>query len=57
MNRAPKSLAELKEVAGIGEAFCRDYGAAALELVAGVKEASRGDADENETGGRIDGIE
>ena len=31
--RAPKSLAELKETAGIGEAFCRDYGREVLELV------------------------
>jgi superfamily II DNA helicase RecQ len=33
VNRAPKSLAELKEIAGIGEAFCRDYGEAVLELM------------------------
>lgn len=31
--RAPKSLGDLKEVAGIGEGFCRDYGAEVLELV------------------------
>jgi len=35
VNKAPKSLADLKEVAGIGEAFCRDYGAEVLGLVAG----------------------
>lgn len=33
VNRAPKSLAELKEIGGIGEAFCRDYGEAVLALV------------------------
>jgi len=33
VRRAPKSLAELKEVEGIGEAFCRDYGQSLLELV------------------------
>ena len=33
VNRAPKSLADLKEVAGIGEAFCRDYGKDVLELM------------------------
>ena len=45
VNRAPKSLAELKEVAGIGEAFCRDYGAAVLGLMANIEEVSRGDAE------------
>jgi hypothetical protein len=34
VNKAPKSLAALKEIEGIGEAFCRDYGPAVLELVA-----------------------
>lgn len=34
VNRAPKSLAALKEIEGVGEAFCRDYGQAVLELVA-----------------------
>ncbi|MEI6972964.1 MAG: HRDC domain-containing protein, partial [bacterium] len=38
VNKAPKSLADLKEVPGIGEAFCRDYGKDVLELVSGVKE-------------------
>jgi len=33
VKRAPKSLSDLKEVEGIGEAFCRDYGAEVLELV------------------------
>lgn len=33
VNKAPKSLAELKQIDGIGDAFCRDYGAAVLELV------------------------
>ena len=33
VNKAPRSLAALKEIEGIGEAFCRDYGAAVLELV------------------------
>lgn len=36
VNKAPKSLAELKEVEGIGEAFCRDYGEPVLELVRGL---------------------
>jgi superfamily II DNA helicase RecQ len=31
--RLPRSLAELKEIDGIGEAFCRDYGAKVLALV------------------------
>jgi hypothetical protein len=31
VNRAPKSLEGLKAVEGIGEGFCRDYGAAVLE--------------------------
>ena len=39
VKRAPKSLAELKEVEGIGEAFCRDYGQAVLELVKGIPAA------------------
>jgi superfamily II DNA helicase RecQ len=34
VNKAPASLAALKEIEGIGEAFCRDYGKAVLELVA-----------------------
>lgn len=33
VNRAPKSLEGLKSVEGIGEGFCRDYGAEVLELV------------------------
>lgn len=33
VNRAPKSLEGLKAVEGIGEGFCRDYGAEVLELV------------------------
>ena len=37
VNLAPKSLADLKEVPGIGEAFCRDYGKEVLEMVAGVE--------------------
>lgn len=49
MNRAPKSLAELKEVVGIGEAFCRDYGTEVLGLVAGTET--------NEAGGRSEEIE
>ncbi len=40
VNRVPKSLAELKEVTGIGEAFCRDYGAAVLELMRTIPEAA-----------------
>lgn len=36
VNRAPKSLAELKEIDGIGEAFCRDYGAEVLRLLGDV---------------------
>lgn len=43
--RAPKSLAELKEVAGIGEAFCRDYGKDVLALTAGTEDVSRGGAE------------
>lgn len=31
--RQPRSLAEMKEVDGIGEAFCRDYGAAILGMM------------------------
>ena len=31
--RVPRSLAELKEIDGIGEAFCRDYGAETLGLM------------------------
>jgi superfamily II DNA helicase RecQ len=31
--RAPRSLAELKEIDGVGEAFCRDYGAKVLGLI------------------------
>ena len=33
VSRAPKSLAELKEVPGVGEAFCREYGREVLDLV------------------------
>ncbi len=33
VKRAPKSLEGLKAIEGIGEAFCRDYGADVLELV------------------------
>lgn len=39
VQRAPKSLAELKGIEGIGEAFCRDYGQAVLELVKGMPSA------------------
>jgi superfamily II DNA helicase RecQ len=39
VNRAPKSLAELKEVEGIGEAFCRDYGKDVLERLGEPKES------------------
>jgi superfamily II DNA helicase RecQ len=39
VNRAPKSLEGLKAVEGIGEGFCRDYGAAVLELVRAVPES------------------
>ena len=49
VNKAPKSLADLKEVPGIGEAFCRDYGKEVLELVAG--------SGASEAGGKIEGIE
>ena len=46
VNRAPKSLAELKEITGIGEAFLRDYGAAVLELVRNLpKEDAAGTAE------------
>lgn len=31
--RVPRSLADLKEADGIGEAFCRDYGAEVLALM------------------------
>ena len=31
--RVPRSLAELKEIEGIGEAFCRDYGAEVLGVM------------------------
>ena len=31
--RLPRSLAELKEIDGIGEAFCRDYGAKVLGVI------------------------
>ena len=46
--RAPKSLAELKEVAGIGEAFCRDYGPAVLELVKDIPAAAGQEASKHE---------
>jgi ATP-dependent DNA helicase RecQ len=42
--RAPKTLAELKEVAGIGEAFCRDYGAAVLDRVGALSATATGEA-------------
>lgn len=45
VNRAPKSLAELKEIAGLGDAFCRDYGEPVLELVRNLPGAA------TETGG------
>ncbi|MEI6150169.1 MAG: HRDC domain-containing protein [bacterium] len=41
VNKAPKSLAALKEIEGLGEAFCRDYGAAVLELVKTLPEATQ----------------
>jgi superfamily II DNA helicase RecQ len=47
VNKAPKSLAELKEVEGIGEAFCRDYGQAVLELV---KDIPTGPAEKTTSG-------
>ena len=47
--KAPKSLAELMEVEGIGEAFCRDYGKDVLERVAGCEEVPRGGAREGES--------
>ncbi|MBM4029280.1 MAG: hypothetical protein FJ280_28370 [Planctomycetes bacterium] len=51
VKRAPKSLADLKEVDGIGEAFCRDYGQAVLELVKGIPPASAdGPADDGAPG-------
>jgi hypothetical protein len=40
VSRAPKSLEGLKSIEGLGEAFCRDYGAAVLELVAAAPPAS-----------------
>jgi len=45
VNKAPKSLAELKEVPGIGEAFCRDYGKEVLGFVSGGGDISREDAE------------
>jgi superfamily II DNA helicase RecQ len=41
VNKAPKSLAALKEIEGLGEAFCRDYGQAVLELVRTLPESIR----------------
>lgn len=38
VNKAPTSLAALKEIEGVGEAFCRDYGKEVLELVKGLPE-------------------
>ena len=38
VNKAPTSLAALKEIEGIGEAFCRDYGKDVLGLVKGLPE-------------------
>ena len=33
VRRLPRSLAALREIDGIGEAFCRDYGAKVLGLI------------------------
>lgn len=45
VNKAPTSLAALKEIEGIGEAFCRDYGKAVLELVGNLPASERAGTD------------
>lgn len=54
VNRAPKTLAELKEIAGIGEAFCRDYGEPVLELVRGLPGSAQ---EASETGKEVGNLE
>jgi superfamily II DNA helicase RecQ len=54
--RLPHSLAALKEIDGIGEAFCRDYGAKVLGLIPDVlgpasEKAGGGEGEEKAPGG------
>ncbi len=58
--RLPRALAELREIDGIGEAFCRDYGAKVLGLIPdqlGPAPAGPAEDDASHDGGSSDASE